>query len=143
MDNPVGPLAIKIGGEANGEDREDEVDVVVLVEDAEVETVVEIEEEAGVVLDHMIPLHATAVGCVATWPATVPSLLSHREVAWLALPEENLLNPGINAQEDEGEVKRFVSGASMSYMTRPGMNTRWTMQVSCTSPSDMKPRRPR
>ena len=72
MDNPVGPLTIRIGGEANGEDHEDVVDVVVLVEDAEVETVVEVEVEVGVLLDRMIPLRATAVGCVATWPATVP-----------------------------------------------------------------------
>ena len=106
MANPVGPLTIRIGGEANGEDHEDVVDVVVLVEDAEVETVVEIEEEAGVVLDRMIPLRATAVGCVATWPATIPSLLSHREVAWLALPEESFLNPGKKAQEDVVEVAR-------------------------------------
>ena len=65
MDNLVGPPPIKIGGEANGEDREDVVDVLVLVVVAEVETVVEVEVEAGVVLDHMIPLHAIAVECVA------------------------------------------------------------------------------
>ena len=86
MDNPVGPLTTKIGGEANGEDREDVEDVVVLVVVAEVETVVEVEEEAGVVLDHTIPLCAIAVGCAAIWLATAPSLYSHREVAWLALP---------------------------------------------------------
>ena len=90
MDNPVGPLTIRIEGEANGEDHEDVVDMVVLVEVAEVETVVEVEEEAGVVLDRMIPLCAIAAGCVATWPATVPNLLSHKEVAWLALLEESL-----------------------------------------------------
>ena len=108
MDNLVGPLTIRTGGEANGEDREDVEDVVVLVEDAEVETVVEIEEEAGVVLDRMIPLRATDVGCVATWPVTAPSLLSHREVAWLALPEESFLNPGKRAQgRGRGRQVRF------------------------------------
>ena len=81
MDNPVGPLTIKIGGKANGEDEAVEDFVVVMVVVAEVETVVEVEVETGVVLDHMIPLCATVAGCVATWPATVPSLLSHREVA--------------------------------------------------------------
>ena len=65
MDNPVGPLTIKIGGEANGEDCEDVEDVVEMVVVAEVETVVEVEEEAGVVLDHTIPLRATGAGCVA------------------------------------------------------------------------------
>ena len=93
MDNPVGPLTVKIGGEANGEDHEDVEDVVVLVVVVEVETVVEVEVETGVLLDHMIPLRAIAVGCMAIWPATVPNLYRHREVAWPALPEESLLNP--------------------------------------------------
>ena len=142
MDNLVGPLILKIGGEANGEAREDVVVVVVLVEDAEVETVVGVKEEAGAVLDHMILLLATAVGCVAIWPVTVPNLLSHREVALPALPEENLHNPCIEAQEVEAEVGLFDSGASMSCMTRLGMSTQWTMQVNCTSPSDMNLLRP-
>ena len=132
MDNLVGPLTIRIGGEANGEDREDVEDVVVLVEDAEVETVVEIEEEAGVVLDCMIPLRATTVGCMATWPVTVPSLLSHREVAWLALPEESLLNPCKEAQEVEAEeVDRSDSVASVSCTTMRVINTLSTMQDNC------------
>ena len=142
MDNPVGPLTIKIGGEANGEDREDVEDVVEMVVVAEVETVVEVEEAEGVILDRTIPLHATAAGCVATWPATVPSLLSHREVAWLALPEESLLNPCKKAQEVEEEVGLFDLGVSTYYTTRPGMSTRWTMQVNCTSPLDMNSLRP-
>ena len=82
--------------------------MVVLVDDAEVETVVEVEEEAGVVLDHTIPLRATAVGCVATWPATVPSLLSHREVAMLSLPVEDSLNLGTKAQEDVEEMLDLI-----------------------------------
>ena len=142
MDNLVGPLTIKIGGEANGEDREDVEDVVVMVVVAKVETVVEVEEEAGVVLDHTVPLRATAAGCVAIWSATVPSLLSHKEVAWLALPEESLLNPGTKAQEVEEEVGQLDSGVSTYYTTRPGMSTQWTMQVNCTSPSDMNSLRP-
>ena len=144
MDNLVGPRIPKIGGEANGEAREGVVVVVGLVEDVEVETVVGIKEEAGAVLDRMIPLLATAVGCMAIWPATVPNPVMHsrREVALLALPKRDFLNPGIKTQEVEEEVERFVSGASISYMMRPEMNTRWTMQVNCTSPSDMKPMRP-
>ena len=132
MDNLVGPLTIRIGGEANGEDCEDVVDVVALVEVAEVETVVEIEEEAGVVLDRMIPLRATAAGCMATWPATVPSLLSDREVAWLALPKESLVNPCKEAQEVEAEeVDRSDSVASTSCTTTRVTNTPSTMQDSC------------
>ena len=105
----VGPLTIKIGGEANGEDHEDVVDVVVLVEDAEVETVVEVEEAEGVILERTIPLHAITVGCVAVWPTTVPSLLSHREVAILALPKGDFLNPGKEAQDREDEVVQCAS----------------------------------
>ena len=132
MDNPVGPLTIRIGGEANGEDREDVVDVVVLVEDAEVETVVEVEEAEGVLLDRMIPLRATAVGCVVIWPATIPNLLSQREVAWLALPEESLLNPCKEAQEVEAEeVDRPDSVASTSCTMMRVTNTPSTMQDSC------------
>ena len=132
MDNPVGPLTIRIEGEANGEDHEDVEDVVVLVVVAEVETVVEVEEEAGVVLDHTVPLRATTAGCMAIWPATVPNLYSHREVAWLALPEENLLNPCNKAQEVEAEeVDRSDSVASASCTTTRVINTPSTMQDSC------------
>ena len=92
----------------------------------------------------MIHLLVTGAGCVAIWPVTVPNPIMHsrREVALLALPKRDFLNPGIKAQEVQEEVERFVSGASISYMMRPEMNTRWTMQVNCTSPSDMKPMRP-
>ena len=74
MDNPVGPLTIKIGGEANGEDEAVEDFVVVMVVVAEVETLVEVDEAEGVLMDRMIPLRAIAVGCVAILPATVPNL---------------------------------------------------------------------
>ena len=77
MDNPIGPITIRIGGEANGEDHEDVEDVVVLVVVVEVE----IEVEAGAILDRMIPLPAIAVGYVAIWPVTIPKLHNHREVA--------------------------------------------------------------
>ena len=132
MDNLVGPLTIKIGGEANGEDEAVEDFVVVMVVVAEVETVVEVEEAEGVLLDRMIPLRATAVGCVATWPATVPNLLSHRGVAWPALPEESLLNPCKEAQEVEAEeVDRSDSVASASCTTTRVINTPSMMQDSC------------
>ena len=47
-------------------------------------------------------LLATGAGCVAIWPVTVPKpgMHSHREVAMLALPMEDSLNPGKKAQED-------------------------------------------
>ena len=123
-----------MGGEANGEDEAVEDFVVVMVVVAKVETVVEVEEAEGVLLDRMIPLRATAVGCVATWPATVPSLLSHRGVAWPALPEESLLNPCKEAQEVEAEeVDRSDSVASASCSTTSVINTLSTMQDSCTS----------
>ena len=57
MDNRVGPLTTRIGGEANGEDSEDVadmVDVVVRVVVDEVATVVAVKVEAEAVLDHMI-----------------------------------------------------------------------------------------
>ena len=57
MDNRVGPLATRIGGEANGEDSEDVadmVDVVVWAVVDEVATVVAAKVEAEAVLDHMI-----------------------------------------------------------------------------------------
>ena len=129
MDNQVGPLTIRIGGKANGEDHEDVEDMVVLVVVAEVETVVEVEEEAGVVLDRTIPLRAIAVGCVAIWPVTVPNLYSHREAAWQALPEESLLNPCKEVQEVEArEVDRSDSVASASCTTTRVTNTPSTMQ---------------
>ena len=68
---------------------------------------------------------------------TVPKQPSHVGVVMLCPPEEDSLNPGRKAQVDEGEVERFVSGASMSCIMRQGMNTLWTMQVSCTSPSTL------
>ena len=104
---------------------------VVLVVVAEVETVVEVEVETGVVLDHMIPLHAIAVGCVAIWPATVPNLYRHREVAWPALPEESLLNPCKEALEVEAEeIDRSDSVASATCTTTRVTNTPSTMQDS-------------
>ena len=93
----------------------------------------------------MIRLLVTGAGCMAIWPVTAPNPVVHsrKGVAMLRYLVEDSQNLGIKAQEDEEEVERFVSGASMSYMTRPGMNTRWTMQVNCTSPSDMNPWRPK
>ena len=83
-------------------------------------------------------LPVTGAGCVAIWPVTVlkPVICSLREVAMLALPVEDSLNPGRKAQKEEDVVGQFGSEASMSCMTRLEMNFQWTMQVSCTSPSD-------
>ena len=83
-------------------------------------------------------LPVTGAGCVAIWPVTVPKpvICSLREVAVLALPVEDSLNPGKKALKIEDAVGQFGSEASMSCMTRLEMNFQWTMQVSCTSPSD-------
>ena len=88
----------------------------------------------------MILWLVTSAGCMAIWPVTVPKPEQRRrEVAMQALPRKNFLNPGTKAQEVEAEVGLFDSGASTFYTTRPGMNTRWTMQANCTSSSDMDP----
>ena len=86
MDNQAGPQSVKIGGEANGEEDEEVVNVVVVdLEILEVDVVdpVVVEEVEGVALGHMILLLATGAGCVAIWPVTVlnPVVHSHREVA--------------------------------------------------------------
>ena len=84
------------------------------------------------------------VGCVAIWPMTVPKPEQRRrEVAMQALPRKKFLNLGTKAQEVEAEVGLFDSGASTFYIMRPGMSTRWTMQVNCTSSSDTNPLRPK
>ena len=126
-------------------DSEEDEDQVLVVEGQAVVVVDEEEDPPVLGLSILTLLHATGVGCVAIWPVTVPSprVRRHREAAVLALPVENFLNPGIKAQEEEEGVERFGSGASMSYMTRLEMNIRWTMEVSCTSPSDSRPRRPK
>ena len=48
----------------------------------------------------MILLLVTGAGCVAIWPVTTPNPVtySRREVAMLALPEEDFLNLGKEAQ---------------------------------------------
>ena len=144
MDQQVGPQSVKTGGEANGEEEDKVVNVEVVVDMATlvVEGEVDIEEAAEVVevaLDPLILLLVTGAGCVAIWPVTVPNPVkySRREVAMLALLKGNSLNPGKKAQEDVEEVGQLDSGASMSCMTRLGMNTQWTMQDNCTSPSNL------
>ena len=54
MNNLVGPQILRTGGEANGEDREDVLDVVALVVVVEEAAVVVVEVDRGVVLDHTI-----------------------------------------------------------------------------------------
>ena len=59
------------------------------------------------------------MGCVATWPVTVPKQPSRREVVLLALLEEDRLNPCKEAQECEDmEVDRFDSVASVGMLLR-------------------------
>ena len=104
----------------------------------------EIEDQVGEEEEHLdqpdlTRWHAIGAGFVAIWPVTVPNpKASREEVAKIALPEEYLPDPGKKAhKEDEVEVGLFDLGVSTSCMTRLGMNTRWTMQVSCMSPSDL------
>ena len=69
---------------------------------------------------------------MAIWPVTAPNLCSHREVALLALPEENPLNPCKEAHEVEAEeIDRSDSVASASYTTTRVTNTPSTMQDNC------------
>ena len=73
MDNLVGPLIIRTGGEANGEEREDVVDEVDQSVVAEVEAVVVVKADRGAVLDHMILWLVIAVGCSSASRAAVAS----------------------------------------------------------------------
>ena len=130
----MGPQTLKIGGEADGPECEEEEDVVEMMVVVVVEAVVEVEMEAGVVLDRTIPWLVIGAGCVVIWPATVPKLVRHRrrEVALPALPVEVRLNPCKEAQEVEvEEVDRSDSVASVSCTTTRVINTLSTMQDNC------------
>ena len=106
----MGPQALKIGGEADGAECEEEEDVVEMMVVVVVEAVVEVEMEAGVVLDRTIPWLFTTAGCVVIWPATVPKPVMHRrrEVALPALPVEVRSDSGDQAQK-EAEGSTFGS----------------------------------
>ena len=132
----------KIGAEDNGvvewvevEDQEEILEGVVDV----VDTVVVEDEEAVVVVEEipqiLILWRVTVVGCMAIWPVTVPTRVHSRQVvAVLALPQVLHSNPGIQAQSEEEAVEdQFDSGFSLYYMMRMEMSTPWTVQVSCTS----------
>ena len=70
------------------------------------------EDELGLAMVVTTHWHATGAGCVAIWPVTAPKpdMFSHREVAMLALPAGNSLNPCRKAQEDEEEeVAQYAS----------------------------------
>ena len=137
---------MQIGGEA----KEDTEAVVVIVEedpqDREEQVLVDVAVDVAAEVVHprqarsiLTLLPVTGAGYVAIWPVTVPKLVicSLREVAMLALPVVNSLNPGRKAQKEEDVVGQIDSEASTSCMTRLGMNSQWTMQVNCTSPSDL------
>ena len=79
------------------------------VVDAEVEAVVVAEVVQGAVLDLMIPWRAIVVGCVATWPVTVPKELSHKGVAILCPLVEASRNPGKKVQDSVEEDGQFDS----------------------------------
>ena len=138
MDNQVDPQSVKIVDEVNGEEDEEVVNVVVGLEVLEVDVVdpVVLEKVEGVALGHLTPLLATGAGCMAIWPVTVlnPVVHSHREVAILALPVEDSLNPGIKAQEDVDVVGKSHLRASTSCMTMRVILTPSMMQGSCMCP---------
>ena len=106
----VGPQLPKIGGEANGEAREDVVDSVDVVEwavEGKAEIVVGFVEEE-MVPDRMIHLHVIAVGCVAIWPVTVPKKRSRPGVAMSCPPVELSTNPVTKGQGVVAEGGRLV-----------------------------------
>ena len=106
----MGPQALKIGGEADGAECEEEEDVVEMMVVVAVEVVVVVKMAAGVALDRMIPWLVISVGCVVIWPATVlkPVMHHRREVALAALPVEVRADPGDQAQK-EAEESTFGS----------------------------------
>ena len=94
-----------------------------------------LEKVEGVTLGHLTPLLATGAGCVAMWPVTVLNPVhSPREVAMLALPVEDSLNPGTKAQGDVDVVGKSDSRASMSCTMMRVILTPSTMQDSCMCP---------
>ena len=116
------------------------VDVVVLVVVFEVETVVTLEEEeAEVLLDHMILWRAIVVGCMAIWPATVPNQRSRKGVAMLCPPVEDSHNPVRKGQGivDEGGRLGLVQWGSYTMMR--DMNIPLMTTVNYTFP--ITPRR--
>ena len=76
------------------EDRAQEGEILVVEDEV---------EELGLAMLVTTHWHVIVAGCVATWPATVPRMQRHREVAFLALSAVKLLNPCKKAQEDEEE----------------------------------------
>ena len=89
------------------------------------------EEEPGIALQAMTRWHAIAVGYVAIWPATVPRMRRHREVAFLALSVVSLLNPCRKAQEDVVvEVALYASVALMLFMMRKETSIQLMMLVN-------------
>ena len=101
----MGPQTLKIGGEADEAECEEEEDVVEMMVVVMVEAVVVVEMAVGVTLDRMIPWLVTGAGCVVIWPAIVlkPVMHRRREVALLALPVEVRSNPGDQAQKEAEE----------------------------------------
>ena len=90
------------------------------------------EEELGLVMLVTTRWRVIDVGCMVIWPATVPRMRRHREVAILALSEANLLNPCRKAHVVVAEgTDRSDSVASMSCTTMRVINTPSTTQDSC------------
>ena len=132
--NLAGPQTIKIGGEANGGMFEDVEILVDLQVDAEVEDAVVVVDVVvrGAALGRMTRWRVTAVGCVAIWPVTAPTICSHREVELPTLPVENLSNLCKKAHVAEAEeIGRSGSVASASSMMMRVTNTPSMMTDSC------------
>ena len=80
--------------------------------DAGLVVVEDVEEELGLAMLVTTHWHVIDVGCMAIWPATVPRMRHHREVAFLALSVERLLNLCRKAHEDvDVEVAPYASVA--------------------------------
>ena len=116
----VGPQQTNIGGEAK---EDTEAVVVIEVEDPqdrEEQVLVDVAVDVAAEVVHprqarstLTLLPVTGAGCVAIWPVTVPKpvICSLREVAVLALPVDDSLNPGKKALKIEDVVGQFGSEA--------------------------------
>ena len=93
------------------------------------------EDELGLAMLVTTRWHVIVVGCVAIWPATIPKMRRHREVAFLALSVGNLLNPAKKGQEIVDEVGKLGLVRWGSYMMKRDMSIPSTTKVNYTYPT--------
>ena len=102
--------------------------------DAEVEDAVVVVDVVvrGAALGRTTRWHVIAVGYVAIWPVTAPTICSHREVELPTLPVENLSNLCRKAHVAEAEgIGRSDSVASASSMMMRVTSTPSMTRDSC------------